>query len=565
MTGNNDSYLDRRRFLTVSALGGATALAGCGGQTTNPDGPGGTGTVDPGNTDGNGGAKGGTFINTTAEDATTLDPRMNELAWVNGMMHYLFDTLLAVKPDGSDIVPHLAKEKPKKQDETTYTIPLRQGVKFHNGNELTAEDVAYSFSWVLDPKNKSTNQENLSFVESVKASGDYEVTFNLKHPYALFELTLAGMNAAIVPKKDAEKKGQKKFAQKPVGSGPFQLKDWKSGSHLTLEQFGDYFLKSPNLKQIKYRVIPEAEVQFVELATGNVHQASVPKTLLTKAQNRKNLKMKRISQFDYNGLIFNSLHEPFGNRKVREAMQYLVDYDQMLQATKGKLGKRSYGFMPLEVNKAWDLPWQEWKEKYYPDKDHDKAKQLLEEAGYGDGFNVKMSTHSSGKFKNMAIILQNEMDKVGINAEVQEVTIGQWLNQLDTGEYDVTFYGWSGGQDPDGFYYYLFRNLRNDDSPLPDNYVGNASAGMLHEAYPNSEKLKKADEDIRKARKLQSRDERRKLYIQAAEAFQSEYPHIPVYSEQSATAWSTKVKGYEPTAFAAQPLCNQWSNASLKN
>ena len=235
--------------------------------------------------------------------------------------------------------------------------------------------------------------------------------------------------------------------------------------------------------------------------------------------------MKRISQFDYNGLIFNAKHEPFGNRKVREAMQYLVDYDEMLKVTKGELGKRSYGYMPKEVNEAWDFPWKEWKKKYFPAKDHDKAKQLLKEAGYGGGFDVKMSTHTSGKFKNMAIMLQNEMDKVGISAEVQEVSIGEWLDQLDTGEYDVTFYGWSGGQDPDGFYYYLFRNPRNDDSPVPDDYVGNASAGMLYEAYPDSKKLKAPTR--RFAKRGNSRTRRApKLYIDAAETFMSEYPHI---------------------------------------
>ncbi|WP_266078633.1 ABC transporter substrate-binding protein [Haladaptatus caseinilyticus] len=537
----------------MSALGGATVLAGCGGQKTTGDGPGGTDQ------------KGGTFINTSPESATTLDPRMNELAWANSMMHYLFDSLLAVKPDGSEIVPHLAKERPKKKDETTYTVPLKQGVTFHDGSELTAEDVAYSFNWVLDPKNKSTNRENLGFIESVDATGDYEVTFNLKYAYALFELELTGMNAVIVPKKAAENKGQKKFAQKPVGSGPFKLKQWQTGSHLTLERYDDYFLKKANLKQIKYRIIPEAQTAFVDLKTSGVHQASVPEKLLGEAKNIDSIQMKRISQFDYNGLVFNSKRKPFDDRKVREAMQYLVDYDDMLKVTKGELGKRSYGFMPKEVNEAWDFPWKEWKQKYYPPKDHEKAKQLLEEAGYGDGFDVTMSTLASGKFKNMVIKLQNEMDQVGINAEVQEVDIGRWLDQLDTGEFDVTIYGWSGGQDPDGFYYYLFRNPRNDDGGVEDSYVGNASAGMLYEAYPDSEKLKKADQKIREARKLGSRDERRKLYIELAETFQSEYPHIPVYSEQSATAWSKKVNGYDPTAFAAQPLCNKWSNASLSN
>ena len=278
MTDKNEHSLNRRRFLTVSALGGATAIAVAVVKVrpvTTPaerERPTLATRTPVGNDGGNSASvKGGTFVNTAPEDATTLDPRMNELAWANGMLNYVFDALLAVKPDGSEVVPHLAKENPKKQDETTYTVPLRQGVKFHNGDELTADDVEYSFSWVLNPDNKSTNQENLAFIESVKKSGDYEVTFNLKHPYALFELTLAGMNAAIVPKKAAEKMGQKKFAQKPVGSGPFKLKDWQAGD-LTLERHDDYFLEAPNLKQLKYRVIPQAirAVRRVEASTKRV-------------------------------------------------------------------------------------------------------------------------------------------------------------------------------------------------------------------------------------------------------------------------------------------------------
>ncbi len=558
----------------MSAVGGVTAIAGCGGKSTEGDNSGGgAGTTGGGNTNTNDGTdssgdngnsnakKGGTFVNVAPEQATTLDPRMNELAWANGMMHYLFDGLLAMKPDGSELVPHLAKELPKQQDDTTFTVPLKEGIKFHNGAELTADDVEYSFSWVLDPDNKSTNQENLSFVDNVKKSGDLEVTFNLKHSYALFEQTLAGMNAAIVPKKYASDKGQKKFGRKPVGTGPFKLGEWQSGDHLTLERFDDYFIDAPNLKQLKYRVIPEEQTAFFELASGGVQQASIPKELLGKAQSKKDLNIKRISQFDYNGLIFNANHEPFDNLKVRKAMQYLVDYDELLQATKGKLGKRVYGYMPKEVNDAWNFPWQEWQKKYFPKRDYDKAKQLLKEAGYGDGFEVDLPTATSGKFKNMAVLLQNGMEKVGIKANVREVTIGQWLDLLDNGKYDVTFYGWSGGQDPDGFYYYLFRNPENDDSPVADDYVGNASAGMLYQAYPDSKELQDADAKIRKARKLQDKQKRRKLYIDVAETFQSQYPHIQVYSEQSATAWSKSVKDYDPTAFVAQPLCNEWSNS----
>ncbi|WP_158059121.1 ABC transporter substrate-binding protein [Halorussus halophilus] len=564
--------LDRRHFLATSGLLGGTALAGCSGggndQGTTADttaagtSGGGSETTDQQQQNVQGG---GTFVGTTAEDATTLDPRMNELAWVNGFLHYIFDTLYVLSPDGKQFQPHLAADQPQKQDETTFVVPLKQGVKFHDGSELTAEDVAYSFNWVLNPDNKSPNRSNLDFIDSVEASGDYEVTFNLNYPFALFKLTLAGMNAAVVPKKQAESQGTKKFGSKPVGSGPFTFQKHVSSSHITLARNEDYFLKKPNLASLKMRVIPKPQVQFVELATGGVHQATVPKNLLKKAQAEQGIKMTRISHFDYNGLIFNTMREPFGSLKVRKAMQYLVDYDEMLKATKGTLGKRSYGFMPKEVNKSWEFPWKEWKQKYYPDKNHDKAKQLLQEAGYGDGVGktLKISSLASSKFKNMAIILQNELKKVGIEANVREVTIGQWLDELDSGEFDVNIYGWSGGQDPDGFFYYLFRDLRNDEGGLSEGIVGNASASYLYKSQ-DSDELQQVDETIRQARRLTDESKRKEMYIDAAETWQGLYPHIPVFSEQAATAWSKNVKDYEPTAFNAQPLCNEWSNAYIK-
>ncbi|MFC6962925.1 ABC transporter substrate-binding protein [Halocatena marina] len=561
--------IDRRRFLRLgSALGVSVLVAGCGGTNTaddpsNTDGTGGTDTTSGGSST----KRGGTFIGATTEDAPTLDPRMNELAWANSFLHYVFDTLYMIQLDGSDVVPHVASKKPQKQNDSTYTIPIREGITFHDGSELTAEDVAYSMNWILDPKNKSPKRANIQFIDSVEASGTYETTFHLSHPFALFELTLAGMSAAVVPKKIAKKQGTKTFGQKPVGSGPFAFVEHKSSSHITLERNPDYFQTSPNLDKLKWRIIPKPQVQFVELTTGGVHQATIPKTLLKKAKQQQNIQTKRIAHFDYNGIIFNTLREPFDDLKVRKAMQYLVDYDAMLKATKGELGKRSYGFMPLEVNKAWEFPWKQWKKKYYPKKNHDKAKQLLEEAGYGDGFGktLKISSLSSSKFKNMVVVLQNELDTIGINAEVQEVTTGQWLNQLDSGDFDATIYGWSGGQDPDGFFYYLFRDLRNDEGGLSDGVKGNASASFLYQSdSAPSQRLKDADKKIRNARRQPDKQERKKRYIDLAETWQSLYPHIPVFSEQTTQAWSNDVKNYEFTSFSSQSLSNKWSNAYIE-
>lgn len=574
MTDDNDSY-HRRKFLSLTgAAGGMGLLAGCGGQSTvETDTP--TPTPRDGETETDGtdsteadSKVGGTFIGTTTEDAPTLDPRMNELAWANSFLHYVFDTLMIVSPDGSEIVPHLAESQPEQIDDTTFDFKLREGVMFHNGNEMTAEDVAYSFNWVLNPDNPSPNRAAISFVDSVETQSEYVVRFNLKYPFALFRLQISSMNAPVVPKGAAEEMGYEEFGNNPIGTGPYKFVEQESASHILLERNPDYFLKTPNIEQYRMRIIPKPQVQFVELATGGVHEAGVPKNLVEKAQNEDGIETNTISELDYNGLIFNTRREPFDKRKVREAMQYLVDYDEMLSVTKGELGDRNYGFMPKSVNEAWGFPWEDWQSEYFPEKDHDQAQQLLEEAGYGDGFGktLHMSSLASAQFKNMAVLLQNELNEIGIDSEVQEVTIGQWLNDLDTGEFDVTIYGWGGGQDPDGFYYYLFRDLRNDEGGLEEGSPGNASAGYLyHNDQVDQSKMSEVDEKIRRARQLQDQAERKQLYTELAEFWHAQYPHIPVYSEQSMVAWRDEVKDYEVTSFSTQPLVNQWHNAYLSD
>ncbi len=570
MSENEFDY-NRRRFLAATGLLGASAgLAGCGGPSTveTTESPaGGTTETEMNNTTATEDMQGGTFIGTTTENAPTLDPRMNELAWYNSFSHYLFDTLYAVSPDGSEIVPHLASDLPQDQGDAVFDVPLKETVSFHDGENLTAEDVAYTINWILDPDNGSPNRANLNFVNEVTVQDTYTARFDLNFPFALFRQVLSTANAAIVPQHAAEG-NQDAFAEEPVGSGPFQFETFESADRIELSRFSDYFLKEPNLDGVNWRVIPERQVQFVELATGGVDQASVPQTLLEKARNEDGINVKVVPQLDYNGLIFNSTREPFDKLKARRAMQYLVDYDAMLEATKGPLGDRSIGFLPPQVNEAWDFPADEWREKYYPDQDVDRARELLDEAGYLNmDKTLKMSSLASAEFKNMTIIFQEQLQKVGIESEVEEVTIGQWLDDLTTKEYDVTIYGWAGGQDPDGFYYFLFRDERNDSDYNADEWNGDASAGLLYklnqETGKYGDKLETIDSNIREARRLQSKEERRPLYIEAADALQSLYPHIPVYSEGSALAWNANVQDYNPTAFLEQPLCSNWSNAFI--
>lgn len=573
---NDHEYpeIKRRRFIAATgAAAGASFIAGCGGQPTEgtdapaTDTEGGSDDESDDETDDDSSStdqpRGGEFIDTSSEAANTLDPRMNELAWVSSMLPHVYDGLLIQKPDGTGMVPHLASEMPTEVDETTFTVPLREGVTFHNGDELTAEDVAYTFNWILNPDNGSPRRGNVSFMESVEAVGDYEVRFNLANPFALFEQSLGEL---IVPKGPAESAGAGDFGKEPVGTGPFQFAEWEQSDHMTFERFDDYFLKTPNLDAFTVRIIPEGQVQFVELATGEVHQASVPNELLEKAQNEDNIEMVTIDTFDYNGTIFNPLREPFDDVRVREAMHYAVDFEELVTATKGVLGDRPYGYMPKAVNEAWGFPWQEWDDQYFPEKDHDKAQQLLEEAGYGDGFGktLDIKSLSFSDFKSMSVILQRELEELGYKAEITEQTIGQWIDTLNTDSYDAIDYGWTGGRDPDGFFYFLFRNLRNDEGFEPsENFAGNTSAGFLYSAYPDDDDLDRLDSLVREARTILDREQRKEKYIEAAEILQSRYPHLQVYTEASAVAYRSSVKDYELTSYSTQPLCSQWHNAYI--
>ena len=560
--------MKRRKFVTASAALGMTVTAGCLGDDDHPD-------VDDDRT-GAGtpaeGQAGGVFVNTTGEDADTLDPRLSTLAWTSSMHHYLFDTLLAIPPDGEGFVPHLAADLPDEPDDETLVFELKEGVQFHDGSELTAEDVVYTIEWQTDPENASPNQGDLEFIDEVEASGSHEVTIHMEFPYALSLNEFASNSTFIVPEDAAEEMGEEEFGDQPLGSGPYEFAEWVPGGHLELARFDDYFLVEPNLDGIRYDIIPEQEVQYVELATGGVHQSGIPETLLDEARDQADaggFRVEILDTFNYRGALFNAHNEPFDDVRVREAMQYLVDYDELLDVTVGELGRPAIGFLPEGLLDAWDMPKEQWLDEYFPEQDHDRAWELISDAGYDDfDGTIEMSSLAGEHFKNMMIVFQNELEEFGWDTELSEVTTGEWLDHLSYGEVDATIYGWWGGHDPDGYHYFMLRDPKQDPDwtePEDDPYVGNASAGYLYEAYRDDpdaiEELHQADAAIREARRLLDRDERRERYIESAEILQSYYPGIQVYNDATATGIRDSVQDYEPSVWASQDLTNEWNNA----
>ncbi|WP_290809978.1 ABC transporter substrate-binding protein [Halovivax sp.] len=552
---HHSTGLNRRRVLKSTAAAGAAGLfAGCVGSDPEDEADG-----------------GGTFVIATSDEVETFDPRQNQLAWYSSAAHYLFDSLLLQSPDGSEFEPHLAVDHPEEVDETTYVVEIRDDVEFHDDwGQLTAEDVAYSFNWVLDSDNASPNQSNVAFIDEAEATGEFEVTLHLEFPSGLMDRALSHMNAApVVCKEAAEEMGDEEFGQNPVGSGPFTLDDHDPGSSVEMVANEDYFLGEPVLDGLTYRIIPETEVGYVELAQGELHQSGVTEELLGEAESDDNIETHQLSNMDFQGFVINCLDGPFTDVRAREAVHHLIDYDEVMQAAAGGLAGRNWGHMPQETVDAWDFPADEWRENYYPEQDHDRAVELFEEAGVGTDFEVDLLITAGEANEGRSLVLQNEFEEVGIDCSIREVSTGDWLDALGDGTYDITTYGWGGNDDPDGYYYHMFRDLRNDDGGMSDDVVGHSSIGYLYEGSRERgdddilEDLERLDELVRAGQATVAQEDRREYYVEAADIVLSLYPVIGVYSAESVTGVHASVQDYEPSEFGEQEAFNYWQEANI--
>lgn len=564
------SSLQRRRFVkSMAAVGTAGLFAGCSQGEDQPSDP----TVDTTDTDpmtttddsptppSN---RGGTIQIWLGETLQTLDPRVTVSNWVTQNSHYWLDSLYMIRPDNSGYIPHLATNSPQQVDELTYTIPIREGVPFHDGEEVTAEDVAYSINWVLNPENEAPRVNRYGFIDEVETAGDYEVTVHLNNTDAVFNRALATMDLPIVPKHYDERVGAEEFGNEPMGSGPFQFESHEAASNLRFTIFEDYFLGRPTLDEIQWQIIPEQQVGFVELASGGLHQTEVPVELVGEARNDSNINTKQLSVLGNTAFIPNCLNQPFSDIRGREALHHLVDYDEIMRAAVNEFGSRTWGYMPQQVAESWGFPWQDWRDNYYPEQNHDRAVELFEQTETGTDFEPLIMTGPNPGHQNAAVIIQREFEQIGVEAEVSQVDPGAFFENLFWGEnHDIISLDLAASYPTE--YYRMLRNFNLDDPP-PEVTRGSFPMGFIHEAYSDTgsqieEDLARLNDLVRTGKTVLDRDERFDMYVEAAEIALSLYPNISVYSPDVVYGTRTSVRGYEPTQWANQDLFNRQQQA----
>jgi ABC-type transport system substrate-binding protein len=447
--------LDRRTFLGL--LGAAGAAASLGGTLTGVLSRSAFAAAQ----------RGGQMIVTYKSDVSTLDPAIG-YDWQNwSMIKSLFNGLMDYKPGTTDLIPDLAESFTVSEDGTTYTFKLRQGVKFHNGRELTAQDVKYSLERTVNPKTQSPGpgfydtidgfddvasgkSEHLAGVQAVDG---HTVRIQLKRPDAPFLHKLALNFAFVVPREAVEKYGQD-FGKHPVGTGAFKLAEWTLGQRVVFERNPDYYRQGlPKLDRIEFQIGQEPTVALLRLQRGEVDILGdgIPPARFLEVRNDPRWKDYVVEgdQLQTGYVALNVRMKPLDDVRVRRAINMAINKDRIVKIINNRAAPANQPLPPLMPGYAQGYAG-------YP-YDPAKAKQLVAEAGHPQGVDTELYCMNVDPNPRIAQAIQQDLAQIGIRAQIK--SLAQSTVIAAGGEPDQAPMVWSGGMawiadfpDPSDFY-----------------------------------------------------------------------------------------------------------------
>ena len=348
----------------------------------------------------------------------SLDPHKTVKAGTREVMFNVFEGLMKPTPEG-DLTPAIASDYQVSDDRLTYTFTLRDGVKFHNGETVTAEDVVYSIQrCAAATETGIVPVEAFSNITDIQAPDASTVTITLAQPDNEF---LSYMTTAILPA-DYDQQDTD-----PVGTGPFKFVSRAAQDSIVLEKFDDYWGTPAQLDQVTFKIIENADSLLMSLQSGAIdlcaHLTSTQVAQLGEDFNVDEGTMNLVQ-----ALYLNNAVAPFDNELVRQALCYAIDKQAIIDLAFDGYGSPIGSSMYPAFGKYFD----ESLTNYYP-HDTEKAKELLAQAGYPDGFSMTITVPSNYKpHMDTAQVLVQQLAEVGITAEIQAVEWESWVSDVYT-------------------------------------------------------------------------------------------------------------------------------------
>lgn len=505
-------------FLTMLFLVG-TALTGC---TSEPStsGEAGSNKKNSGSSDGAaGGKEGGELVIAVLSDATQLDPHKGTDIPSANVYGKIFDNLV-IQDENMDIQPGLATEW-KQLDELTWEFKLREGVKFHDGEPFNAEAVKKTIERILDPEVASPRAKLFEMIKEIKVVDDFTIQFKTEYPFAPLLANFAHYSGGIISPKAIAENGDD-LNQNPAGTGPFKFDSWTPGAEIRLVKNDDYWGEKAKVDSVVFKVVPEDATRIAMVETGEAHIAEpVPVTEVERIESSSSMKLNRSPGLGIDYIGFNMKKKPFDDVRVRQAINLAIDTDLILEGVYNNVGTKATAPMGPGV---WG---------HNPDLegwgyDVEKAKKLLKEAGFENGFKTTIWTNDNKARMDVAEVVQSQLKGIGIEAEIKVVEWGAYLEATAKGEHDMFVLGWSNMTgDADYNQYFLFHTDAHGE-------VGNRSF------YSNP----RVDELIDLGRQESDPEKRHEYYNEAQKIEMEEAPMVFLRNDEDLVALGKNVNGF---------------------
>lgn len=480
---------------------------------------------------------GGTLVVVTNTEPRSLDGNDSADLTSRRVVEQVIETLMRESPNGGSFQPWLAEKWSVSNDGLEYTFNIRNGVKFHDGSMLDAQAVKFSIERQTQPDLPANKLGTWAvakafqlpaLIKSVEVAGPLELKVTLNRLDAAFLSYLASVPGFVPSPKAVEQAGAS-VAESPVGTGPFKFVKWDKGVRLTLERNPEYWGEKPLVDQVVFQAIPESQGRIAALKTGSAHLLiDVPADLIQTLDGDRDITLKKAESRSYQALNLNGrIHPALGDKRVRQAMSYAINKEAIVKDILQGQAVVADGLF----SKAFDS-WAAQDIRRY-EFNLEKARTLLREAGYANGFGFTLSMQRSfGGAQNaetIATAIQSDLAKVNIRVTLEVLEAGAYSPKNRAGEFEATLPSAS--------------SFIGD----PSNFMGQFESSKQPPAGFNWSFYSNAEYDRLVASGLQTRDESARLtaYHQAQKILAEDQPWVMLYFPLDFFALRSPAQGYD--------------------
>jgi peptide/nickel transport system substrate-binding protein len=494
---------------------------------------------------------GGDLVVGSIGGPTLFNPMYSTDASSSDIEGFIFDGLVTSDTEFNPTL-HLAEKIDTSEDGLTYTVKIREDVKFHDGEQLTADDVVFTYGIPKSPDYVGERGSAFESLESVTKKGDYEVEFKLSKKDASFypvALSYGILPEHILGKVPVGELGENEFNTKtPIGTGPFKFVEWKDGEYVKVEKNPDYFLGEPYLDSITYKIVPDQDALLAQLQAGDVHFTEVPGTdIETVKSTFSGVKVESGLGLSYTYIGWNQKNDLFKDVKVRQALTMALDRESMVSSVMNGDGEVAHvPESPLSFAYSDNVTKFSF--------DQEKAKSLLKEAGWedtdgdkildkdGKKFSFSLKTNQGNKIReDIAVVVQQQLKEIGIEVKPEIIEFSAFIEQVSAPnwDFDAMILGWSLSTFPDQ--YDIFHSSQ-------------IAEGLNMIDYKNEE----ADKLMEEAKQILDQDEYAAKHADIYKLITEDQPYTFLYYPNVHRVMPENLQGYEFNAKSEYYNIHKW-------